>query len=178
MLEQLADHDDVLLEQLVSDEVPSLDAIFEDLTREMADGLVVPVLFGSALNGSGIRRLIKMLRHDTPTAAATAKRLGIDGAAIKVLKHVARGKVGRLALARVFGGAHTTGDELVNADGHNVQTGTAFRLQGSHTAKVARTEEGDIIAIADPQEMQVDEIWSRVPSSPISCQGPSGLSAL
>src|SRR5207245_859540 len=51
MLEQLADYDDALLEQLVSDQVPSLDTIFTDFTREMTDGLVVPVLFGSALNG-------------------------------------------------------------------------------------------------------------------------------
>lgn len=149
MLEQLADHDDALLEQLVSDEVPSLNTIFEDLTREMAEGLVVPVLFGSALNGFGIRRLIKMLRHDTPSAAASAKRLGVDGAAIKVLMHLAQGKVGRLALARVFGGARTAIGELASADGHEVHAGTIFRLQGSHTAKQARAEQGDIIAIAD-----------------------------
>jgi elongation factor G len=164
MLEQLADYDDVLLEQLVSDEVPSLNTIFGDLTREMADGLVIPVLFGSALNGFGIRRLIKMLRHDTPPAAATAKRLGINGAVMKVLKYLARGKVGRLALVRVFGGPHITGDELVSADGHNVQPGTAFRLQGSHTAKLARVEQGDIIAIAGAQEMQVDEIFGVKPA--------------
>ncbi|MEA3008374.1 MAG: elongation factor, partial [Sphingomonadales bacterium] len=51
MLEQLADHDDTLLEQLLMDEVPDRATIFADLTRETKENLVVPVLFGSALNG-------------------------------------------------------------------------------------------------------------------------------
>ena len=159
MLEQLADHDDALLEQLVSDAVPTLNTIFEDLTREMADGLVVPVLFGSALNGFGIRRLLKMLRHDTPPAAATAERLGISGAAIKVLKILSGNKAGRLALARVFGGTHAAGEELMNVDGQTAQAGTVFRLQGSAIAKLARAEQGDIIAIADAGSMQAGEIF-------------------
>jgi elongation factor G len=160
MLEQLADHDDVLLEQLVSDAVPSLNTIFEDLISEMAEGLVVPVLFGSALNGFGIRRLLKMLRHDTPPAATTAKRLGINGAAIKVLKILSGSKAGRLALARVFGGPHTAGDELTKADGQAAQAGTLFKLQGSAIAKLARAEHGDIVAIAEAGAMQAGQILS------------------
>src|SRR5687768_17429589 len=58
MLEQLADHDDVLLEQLLMDEVPDRATIFADLSRETRENLVVPVLFGSALNGFGVRRLM------------------------------------------------------------------------------------------------------------------------
>jgi elongation factor G len=46
MLEQIADFDDELLEQLLSDVVPSRDAVFADLVREMNDGLIVPVFFG------------------------------------------------------------------------------------------------------------------------------------
>jgi elongation factor G len=160
MLEQLADHDDVLLEQLVSEAAPSLSTIFEDLTREMADGLVVPVLFGSALNGFGIRRLLKMLRHDTPPVAATAERLGINGAAIKVLKILPGSKAGRLALARVFGGPHTAGEELTKADGQTAQAGTLFKLQGSAIAKLARAEHGDIVAIAEAGAMQAGQILS------------------
>lgn len=159
MLEQLADHDDVLLEQLVSEAVPSLNTIFEDLTREMADGLVVPVLFGSALNGFGIRRLLKMLRHDTPPGTATAHRLGIKGSALKVLKILSGRKVGRLALARVFGGPHIPGQELTNAGGQTAQASTVFRLQGSTIAKLARAEHGDVVAIVEAGVMQPGQIF-------------------
>jgi elongation factor G len=175
MLEQLADHDDALLEQLVSDEVPSLNTIFGDLARAMTDGLVVPLLFGSALNGFGIRRLLKMLRHDTPPAAETAERLGIEGEAIKVLNISQRSAAGRLALARVFGGPLTEGLELTSADGPTVRAGTLFKLQGATATKLARAEPGDIVAIAKSEAMQAGQIFGtagRAPATAAAIERP------
>ncbi len=48
MLERLADYDDELLEQLLTDMEPPRDRVFADLSRELAEGLITPVLFGSA----------------------------------------------------------------------------------------------------------------------------------
>jgi elongation factor G len=157
MLEQLADHDDILLEQLLNDEVPSADTIFGDLMRETAAGLIVPMLFGSALNGFGIRRLLKMLRHDTPAAALTADRLGIDGAAAQVFKIAHGSAVGRLALARVFGAPLAEGAELVDAEGKATRTGSLFALQGAATTKIARAEPGDIVGIAKVDAVQAGD---------------------
>ena len=169
MLEQLADHDDALLEQLVSDEIPSLNTIFGDLARETADGLVVPVLFGSALNGFGIRRLLKMLRHDTPPPAVTAERLGIERASIKVLKILHGNKAGRLALARVFGGPLTEGEELTSADGQAARAGRVFGLQGATITKMARAEHGDIVAIAETGMLQAGQIFgTRAPAAAVT----------
>ncbi|MEO9131991.1 MAG: elongation factor G [Sphingomonas sp.] len=154
MLEQLADHDDVLLEQLLTDEVPSLDTIFGDIARETAAGLVVPVLFGSALNGFGIRRLLKMLRHDTPMAAQTAQRLGIEGAAAEVFKISHGSTVGRLALARVFGEPLSEGAELLDGEGNHTRAGTMFSLQGAATTKLAQAEPGDVIGIAKAEALR------------------------
>ena len=69
MLEQLADHDDELLEQLLMDEVPSREKMFQDLARETGESLGVSVLFGSASSSWGVRRLLKALRHEAPGAA-------------------------------------------------------------------------------------------------------------
>ena len=55
MLEQIADFDDTLLEQLLSDVTPPRDAVFADLVAEMNAGQITPVFFGSALNGFGVR---------------------------------------------------------------------------------------------------------------------------
>ena len=63
MLEQLADYDDELLEQLLSDMQPPRDKVFDDLARELREGLICPVLLGSAEHGNGIVRLLKALRH-------------------------------------------------------------------------------------------------------------------
>ncbi|HEU5481488.1 MAG TPA: GTP-binding protein, partial [Sphingomicrobium sp.] len=45
MLEQLADHDDELLEQLVMEQTPSQERVFQDLARVTGESLAVPVLF-------------------------------------------------------------------------------------------------------------------------------------
>ena len=69
MLEKLADHDDELMEQLLSDMEPPRDRVFSDLSRELAEGLITPVLFGSAEHGNGVGRLLKALRHEAPGIA-------------------------------------------------------------------------------------------------------------
>ncbi|MDB5721906.1 MAG: elongation factor [Alphaproteobacteria bacterium] len=147
MLEQLADHDDALLEQLLMDEQPDRATIFADISRETRENLVVPVLFGSALNGFGVRRLLKALRHDAPAPAAAAERLGGNGNCAFVFKISHGGSMGRLALARVFGGTLSEGAELGIEDGH-VRVGTLFAVQGEKTAKVAKAGAGDVVAIA------------------------------
>src|ERR1700691_3250272 len=57
MLETLADHDDELREQLLDDIKPPRDKIFDDLTRELREGLVCPVLIGTATRTNGVLRL-------------------------------------------------------------------------------------------------------------------------
>src|SRR3546814_12837806 len=57
--------------------VPASAEIYEQLSKDLADDLIVPVLFGSAEQGHGITRLWKALRHETPDPAVTAARLGI-----------------------------------------------------------------------------------------------------
>jgi elongation factor G len=147
MLEQLADHDDTLLEQLLMDEAPDRATIFADIARETRENLVVPVLFGSALNGWGVRRLMKALRHDAPGAGAAAERLGAKGGCAFVFKISHGGTMGRLAFARVFGGALSEGAELKGPEG-NVRVGTLFAVQGDKTAKIGKAESGEVVAIA------------------------------
>jgi elongation factor G len=165
MLEQLADHDDHLLEQLISDEAPSLDTIFGDLASETRQGLVVPVLFGSAINGFGVRRLLKMLRHDCPAADATAARLGIEAPAVQSFKILHGSTVGRLVLARVFGGPLSEGAELAGRAG-KARSGALFTIQGANTTKVARAEPGDVIGIAKADSIQPGELLGLNGKSP------------
>lgn len=148
MLEQLADHDDALLEQLLSDETPDIQTIFRDLVTETRAGLVVPVMFGSALNGFGVRRLLKMLRHEAPGASETAMRLGTNGSSVQVFKIANGGSVGRLALARILGDGLAEGAELISGDGEAVRVGALFSVQGDKTIKLSKAESGDIVAIA------------------------------
>ncbi|RDV07839.1 elongation factor G [Sphingorhabdus pulchriflava] len=144
MLETLADHDDELLETLLMDEQPSLDRVLKDLTDEARAGWVVPVMFGSALNGFGVHRLLKMLRHEAPAVELAARRLGTNGKGVHVFKVANGGAVGRLALARVLGNGLSEGADLTE----DIRAGALFALQGDKTNKLAAADAGDIVAIA------------------------------
>ena len=67
------------------------------------------------------------------------------------------GSVGRLALARLFGGALSEGAELKGADGQPVRVGALFALQGEKTAKISKAEIGDVVAIAKADTVNAGE---------------------
>ena len=48
MLEKLADYDEHLMEELLSDIEPPRDEVFDGLAKELSQGLVVPALLGSS----------------------------------------------------------------------------------------------------------------------------------
>ena len=159
MLEQIADFDDELLEQLLSDVTPSRDAVFADLVREMNEGLIVPVFFGSAQNGFGVRRLLKALRHETPLAARAAARIGIETGAY-VLKAAYAGQSGKLAYARVFGRPLADGVDFVTTDGERCRAGGLSQVQGATLKKVATAALGDIAAIGKVEGASAGQILS------------------
>ena len=66
------------MEQLLEDVPPPRDRVFDDLGKELRDGLICPVLLGSAETSHGIFRLLKALRHEAPFVQSTAKRIGVD----------------------------------------------------------------------------------------------------
>src|SRR3954452_4203521 len=106
MLETLADHDDELMEQLLEDIQPPRDKVFHDLAKEVREGLVCPVLFGSATRTNGVLRLMKALRHESPTIADTTKRLGVKAGSpvAYVMKTVNTAHGGKMSVARVLTG--------------------------------------------------------------------------
>jgi len=157
MLEQLADHDDHLLETLLNDEEPDLKTVSGDLKRETAEGLVVPVMLGSATTTGGIRRLLKALRHDTPAPAATAERLGITGPAIEVFKVANDTSVGRLALGRVFGKPLLEGTDLTAVDGETHRAGALFGVQGGNTIRLKQAQPGEVVGIAKADEVHAGD---------------------
>jgi len=160
MLEQLADYDDELMEQLLSDVTPSRDAVFADLVKDVREGLITPVFFGSALQGFGIRRLLKALRHDTPGPEVAAERLGAKGPCAYVMKTSHAGQAGKLAYARVFGGALADGSELVLPNGERGRVSGLFAVQGQATKKVASAQAGDIVALGKIEAAHAGDLLS------------------
>ncbi len=147
MMEQLADFDDALMEQLLSDVTPDRDTVFADLVREMREGQIVPVFFGCTAQGNGVRRLLKALRHDTPAPNYAAERLGLKGNGAYVMKISHAGQAGKLAYARIFGGALNDTDQVTLSDGATQRPSALFSVNGAQVKKVSRVPEGDVAAI-------------------------------
>ena len=148
LLETLADFDDTLMEALLMDEEPDRLTVMADLAVDTAHNKVVPVVLGSALTGGGVRRLLKLLRHEAPSPDAAADRLGVNGGgALHVFKIANGGAMGRLALGRVLGERLNEGDELVIGS-EAARTGSIFFVQGEKTAKQGMAVPGDVVAVA------------------------------
>lgn len=161
MLEQLADFDDTLMEQLLSDMTPDRDIVFADLMRETREGLITPVFFGSTAQGHGIRRLLKALRHDTPDPKYAAERLGLTGAGAYVMKISHAGQAGKLAYARVLGSELNEGDMLTLSDGSTQRPGALFSVNGGQTKKVSRVPVGDVAALGKLDEVAAGDLLAR-----------------
>jgi elongation factor G len=151
MLETLADHDDQLMEQLLEDIQPPRDKIFDDLTHELRDGLVCPVLMGTATRTNGVLRLLKALRHESPGIAETAQRLGVkaNGDVVGyVLKTLNTSHGGRLSIVRMLAGQAGDGTTFVAGDDEAGRVAGVFKLVGQNTEKRGPATAGETVAFA------------------------------
>jgi elongation factor G len=149
MLETLADHDDELMEQLLADIPPPRDRVFDDLAKELRDGLVCPVLMGVATRTNGVLRLLKALRHEAPGIAATAKRLGVKAngeavAAVVKTFHTTHG--GKLSVARVLNGQIGDGVTLSSPAAEAGRVSGVAKLLGQSTEKRGPAAAGETVA--------------------------------
>jgi elongation factor G len=151
MLETLADHDDELMEQLLEDIPPPRDKVFDDLSKELREGQVCPVLIGSAIRTNGVLRLLKALRHEAPNVEATVKRLGIKAknadAIAYVLKtwHTAHG--GKLSVARILAGQAGDGTTFITPEREVGRVSGVLKLMGQQMDKRGPAKAGETVGL-------------------------------
>ncbi len=156
LLESLADYDDSLLEQLLEDKVPATDEVYGLLGKELASDLIVPVLFGSAEQGHGITRLLKVLRHEGPHPGVSAARLGIPesgGFAATAVKTYHAAHTGKLTLARVWRGEMAEG---VTVGGERASA--LYKIMGGEQQKISRAVAGDLVALGRMDEVETGDL--------------------
>ncbi len=146
LIEKLSDFDDALLEKLLEDIVPDKNEVYRQLTKDLQEDLIVPVLIGAAEHEHGVRRLMKLLRHEVPSAAKTAERLGIPDVplAAQIYKVDYAPHIGKLSLIRVWRGALKDGDTLAGVRISNMQDGAEPKLG---KAKVHNVSAGNVVAV-------------------------------
>jgi elongation factor G len=181
MMEKLADYDDELMEQLLSDIDPPRDKVFADLARELSEDLITPVLIGSAENGNGILRLMKALRHELPTVEGVAKRLGLagnGGATVQVLKTFYTAHGGKLSLGRVLSGEFGDGAVFYGSRGQDGRVAGLFSMMGTAQTKAARAAAGDTVALGRLEGFATGETISTTKGTPtqlVTVEVPAGV---
>jgi elongation factor G len=171
MLEKLADHDDALMEQLLEDIQPPRDAVFDDLARELREGLICPVLLGSATRENGVLRLMKALRHEVPDVAATAKRLGVPkskDALGYVFKTVHLQHGGKLSLTRLLSGHLDDGATPLSSSGESGRVSGILSVSGAHDSKRASAEAGETVALGKLDIVKTGDTISSGKTAPAS----------
>ncbi|CAH1664130.1 elongation factor G [Chelatococcus asaccharovorans] len=151
MLEKLADYDDTLMEALLEEIEPPRDRVFDDLTRELREQHVVPVLIGAGERGNGVTRLLKALRHEVPGVADTARRLGVapEGPALaQVMKTTHLPQGGKLSLVRILRGSLAEGDSVTGSGGSEARIAGILRQNGAATTRQQTAGLGDTVALA------------------------------
>jgi elongation factor G len=169
MLEKLADHDDALMEQLLEDIQPPRDAVFDDLARELREGLICPVLLGSAARENGVLRLLKALRHEAPGVAETAKRLGASSqkeALAYVFKTLHLQHGGKLSLVRLLAGHLDDGATLQSSSGQAGRVSGILAVNGAHDTKRPAAEAGETIALGKLDAIKTGDTLSSGKTAP------------
>ena len=162
MLEAMADHDDHLMEELLEDVEPDQSEVVDGLAREASEGLIVPVLIGSAENDNGVRRLFKALRHEVGGIEETNARLGYEsaGASVHILKTIHTQHGGKLSIARVMTGTLKDGDTLFTSDGREGRISGLYRLMGQAQDKIAEAPAGFTVGLGRLDDLKTGDTAS------------------
>ena len=129
---------------------PPREEVLGDIRRELGEGLVVPVLIGSAEGDNGVRRLLKSLRHDGPEVTVAAARAGIGegaDAVVQILKTFHGGHGGKRSLVRVLRGSLKDGAVLHGEGGREGRIAGIFALCGDKQIKRHGAQAGHTVAL-------------------------------
>jgi len=157
MLESLADFDDDLLEQLLEDNIPPNDKVYDLLTGDLRNDLITPVFLGAAERDNGVLRLMKALRHEAPEAEQTLERLGEADAetVVQVFKTYHMPHAGKMSVGRIWKGkikdGMTFGSDKVS--GLNL-------LSGHTTKKITSALTGNVVAMGRMDDVDTGDILS------------------
>src|SRR4029079_17122163 len=123
--------------------------VFDDLARELREGLVVPVLMGVATKTNGVLRLLKALRHEAPNIEATATRLKVSGSdpLAYVMKTLNTAHAGKMSIVRVLGGQIGDGVTLASPEREAGRIAGTFKIVGQNFEKRGPANAGETVAL-------------------------------
>ncbi len=168
LMEVAAESDDKLIEKFLGGEELTDDEMKAGLKLGLHQGILNPVLCGSATQNIGIPYILKFLADyapspmDVPAVSAKSPVTNKDEQlspseagplAAFVFKTMADPYVGKLTYYRVYSGAMTSDSRVHNSrDGHEERVGQLYVLRGKEQLPVKKIDGGDIGAVAKLQD--------------------------
>ena len=160
VLETLADFDDTLMEKILEDIPTSTEEIYQNLKKDIVTNKIVGVLTGSAENETGIRRLLKSIRHDCPSYEETIKRneyqINNKASCMQVFKTNFIPHRGKQSIVRVWSGELQEGQSLQN----NIRVQGLFFLKGKEYVKTSKAKAGDVIGLSRIESIKTGDLIS------------------
>jgi elongation factor G len=161
LVEGIVVGDDSLMERYLEGEIPSTDELEATLASGVAEGLVFPVVCGSAATGVGIDRLASLLAEIAPSpanrppvkvrAGDTEQEVACDPAGqplARVFKTISDPYVGKISLLRVLSGTIRPDSVLSNPRNHSeAKLHVLELLRGKEAEPVNEAQAGDLVAV-------------------------------
>src|SRR5579871_1597876 len=175
LIESAAEIDDDLLTKYLDGGELAEDEIRDALRRGVADGRIVPVLAGSALQGRGVRSLLDALVDYAPAASLASLRVAEgsprDGTAALVFKTVSDPFIGRLSYLRCYLGSIHSDSHVWNPNkGKEERIGQLFTQRGKQQEPASTIGAGDIGVVAKLSETSTgDTLTTR--DHPVELEG-------
>jgi elongation factor G len=161
LVEGIVVGDDVLMERYLDGNMPSSEELEAALATGVAQGLVFPVVCGSAATGVGIDRLATLLAEIAPSpdkrppatvrAGDTDQQVATDPSAqplARVFKTISDPYVGKISLLKVLSGTIRPDTVLTNPRTHTDERLHVLQvLRGHKTEPASEAQAGDIVAV-------------------------------
>jgi elongation factor G len=164
LFEQLADHDEQLMEKFVHEEEPSIEELNRAIRRATLAGAGVPVLCGSAFKNKGVQLLLDaiVLYLPSPTDVPPVpghlpdredqqvERRPDDAEPFAALafKIMSDPYVGRLTYLRVYSGVLRSGSHVINSTkDRKERIGRILQMHANHREDKQAAYTGDIVAV-------------------------------
>jgi len=160
LVEGIVVGDDSMMERYLEGEIPSTEELETTLAKGVAEGVVFPVVCGSAATGVGIDRLASLIAEIGPPpdrrpvevqAGNTTQEIAADpnGPALaRVFKTVSDPYVGKISLLRVLSGTVRPDTVLVNSRTHSDEKLHVLHLlRGKESEPMSEAQAGDILAV-------------------------------
>jgi elongation factor G len=185
LVEGIVVGDDALMERYLEGEIPSTDELEATLASGMADGLVFPVVCGSAATGVGIDRLATLLAEIAPSPASrppvkvragdTEQGVPCDPAGqplARVFKTISDPYVGKISLLRVLSGTLRPDSVLTNPRTHaEAKLHVLELLRGKEAESLPEAQAGDLVAVPKLSDTATGDTLSPK-GTPVTVPGP------